>query len=635
MRVLIQQRSRYSYPQPAALGPQVIRLRPADHARARIESYRLDVAPENRVHWQRDPHGNRVARVTFKTGQLVRDLEIVVELAVDVRPVNPFDFFVDDRAKQIPFAYHDGLADELTPFFDTGDAAYHMGRLASEFSGSLPATGEIIGLLVRLNQAVHDRVAYVIRDEPGVWTPEETLANGRGSCRDVAVLLVALLRARGIAARFASGYLVQLTDEGMIPNEPKGVTRDVVDLHAWAEVFIPGAGWVGLDATSGLFTGEGHIPLACTASPKTAAPLEGTSSEAATGAAFATTISRLGHETRPTAPYSDDVWRELQDAGDRVDGALRAAGLDVWIGGEPTFTARERQDAEEWQGAALGADKWRRGQELATTLRDRIAPGGVVLHRMGKHYPGESLPRWALDVIARRDRKPLWPAHSFADTDSIDAARHVGEGLAAALGIPAELHEAYEDPWEVLRAEAALPPELDPRKSGLDDPEERRRLAKILDHGVGGVVGWVLPLGRGRTGWVTDRWEFRRHDLFLLPGDSPIGLRLPLGSLAAGAAPPLWADAPDLPDPRRDDDDTQAVHTRRPAASKAPQPGDPGVRVRTALAIEPRDGQLWVFLPPMPRFDDFARSSRRSKPCERARPSKSTSRATRRRRRSR
>jgi uncharacterized protein (DUF2126 family) len=583
----------------------MIRLRPADHARARIESYRLDIAPEHRIHWQRDPHGNHVARVTFKSGQVVHELGIVVELAVDVRPVNPFDFFIDDRARELPFGYPDGLADELAPFMEVGDAdpAYHMGRLASEFSGGLPMTGEVIGLLVALNQAVHQRVAYVIRDEPGVWTPEETLANGRGSCRDVAVLLVALLRQRGVAARFASGYLVQLTDEGMIPNEPKGVDRDVVDLHAWAEAYLPGAGWIGLDATSGLFTGEGHIPLACTASPKAAAPVDGTSSEAATDVAFETAIARLGHEARPTSPYNDDVWGALEDAGDRIDAALSASGLDVWIGGEPTFTARERQDLPEWQGAALGADKWRRGHELAGLLRDRLAPGGVVLHRMGKHYPGETLPRWALDVIARRDRTPLWPARSLVDTGSIDAARQLGIELASALGVAGELHDAFEDPWEVLRDEAALPPELDPRKSGLDDPEERRRLAKILDRGVGSVVGWVLPLARGRSGWVTDRWQFRRNHLFLLPGDSPIGLRLPLGSLAAGAMPPLWADAPELPDPRIDDD--QTVHTRRAGAAARWQPAEPGIGVRTALAIEPRDGKLWLFLPPMPRFDDF------------------------------
>ncbi|MGE0400418.1 MAG: transglutaminase family protein [Kofleriaceae bacterium] len=601
MRVLIQHRSRYLYPSPTLLGPQVIRLRPADHARAIIESYRLDIAPEHRVHWQRDPHGNQIARVTFKAGQRVPALEMTVELAVDVRPVNPFDFFVDDRAKKLPFAYPDHLATELGPYFDLDDPAYRMGARARDLLASVPSEGDTIDVLVRLNSAVNGGIRYVIRDEPGVWTPEETLANGRGSCRDAAVLLVALMRSRGIAARFVSGYLVQLTDEGMIPDEPKGVDRDVVDLHAWAEAYVPGAGWIGFDGTSGLLCGEGHIPLAATATPLAAAPLDGTSELAASSVEFSTSIMRLGHEARPTAPFTDEVWRELVAAGDRADAALSSAGLSVWIGGEPTFCAREQQDADEWQGGALGEDKWRRGRALAATLRDRLATGGVVLHRMGKHYPGESRPRWALDVIGRRDGGELWPTRDLDDTGRVGEAERFALALAAALGVEPALHPAFEDPWEVLRAEAALPPAIDPRTAGLDDPEERRRLAHVMQRGVGSVVGFVLPLARGASNeWMTDRWTFRRGELFLLPGDSPIGLRLPLDSLGPGLAPPLWADAPIIDDPRTgDDEDTQARRVVR-----APL-GDAARGVRTAIAIEPREGQLWAFLPPVPSFDDF------------------------------
>ena len=616
VRVLIQHRSRYTYPRPALLGPHVIRLRPTDHARAKIESYKLAIAPEHRLHWQRDPHGNHVARVTFKAGQRVEALEHVVELAVDIRPVNPFDFFIDERAKRAPFRYPDGLDAELAPYFDTGDPAYRLGKRAIALLDAVPASGDTIELLIKLNAAVRERVAYVIRDEPGVWTPEETLVNGRGSCRDAAVLLVALMRARGIAARFVSGYLVQLTDEGMIPDEPKGVERDVVDLHAWAEAYVPGAGWIGFDGTSGLLCGEGHIALASTASPAAAAPLDGTADLAAGDVSFSTSIMRLGHETRPTTPYTDDVWHALLAAGDRADAELTAAGLEVWIGGEPTFTARPdgagSHDAPEWLGAALGADKWRRGRALAATLRDRLAPGGVVLHRMGKHYPGESRPRWALDVIGRRDGTALWPARSLLDSSSIDAARAFGTALARALGIAPELHAAFEDPWEVLRAEAHLPPAIDPRSAGLDDPEERRRLAAILDRGVGREVGYALPLARrksdagdDRSGWLTDRWQLRREHLFLVPGDSPLGLRLPLAALGAGYVPPVWAEAPAFPDPRRDDEGEQAARVSGSARVVHAPVIDASLGLRTALAIEPRDGQLWVFLPPLPRFEDF------------------------------
>ena len=611
MRVSIQHRSRYVYPRPALLGPQTIRLRPAEHARARIESYTLAIEPEHRLHWQRDPHGNHIARVTFKAGQALEALSIVVELVVDIRPVNPFDFFIDDRAKQLPFRYPDRLDSELAPYLDTSDPAYRIGAKATALLSSLAWSGVTIDALVNLNSVVRERIAYVIRDEAGVWTPEETLANGRGSCRDSAVLLVALLRAQGIAARFVSGYLVQLADEGMIPDEPKGVPHDVVDLHAWAEAYLPGAGWIGFDATSGLLCGEGHIPLAATASPSHAAPLDGTSDIGSTAAEFKTTIARLGHEVRPTAPYTDEVWSALVEGGDRADAALVAAGLDVWIGGEPTFTAREGQTKEEWQGGAIGADKWRRGRQLVELLRERLAPGGVVFHRMGKHYPGESLPRWALDVVARRDGTAIWPKRVVVDDGSIEAATRVGELLAAALGVAPELHAAFEDPWEVLRTEAALPFDIDPRKAGLDDPEERHRLAAIMDRGIGRVVGLVLPLGRTSDGWITERWRLRREHLFLLPGDSPIGLRLPLGSVVGAAEPVTWADAPDLPDPRRaePDDQKQAVHADRGArpsgrASETPD-NPPDTSVHTALAIEPRDGQLWVFLPPTARFEDF------------------------------
>ena len=603
MRVLVQHRSRYLYPRPALLGPQLIRLRPADHARARIDSYRIDVRPEHRMHWQRDPHGNRLARVTFKTGQLVEALDILVELAVDIQPINPFDFFIDDRAKTVPFSYPDELAAELGVFLDMTDPAYRLGRRAIELLDAVPATGDTVGLLVEVNRLVRERVAYVIRDEPGVWTPEETLEHGRGSCRDSAVLLVALLRARGIAARFVSGYLIQLTDEGMIPNEPKGVDRDVVDLHAWAEAYVPGAGWIGLDGTSGLLTGEGHIPLACTATPALAAPLEGTSNVGATSVEFSTAIARLGHETRPTAPFTDEVWGELLAAADRADAVLAAADLEVTVGGEPTFTARDNASATEWQGGALGPDKWQRGRQLAGELLDRLAPGGLVLHRQGKHYPGESTPRWALDVIARRDGVALWPARELRGEATIGDAERFGRELGAALGIAPELHEAFEDPWEVVRGEAQLPPEVDPRRAGLDDPEERRRLARIFGHGVGSVVGYVLPLARRETAWRTERWSFRRGELFLLPGDSPIGLRLPLGSLAAVPAP--LPDLPDVPDPRRDAPDEGQAAERRTAAPRRPRPDELDVGIRTALAIEPRDGELWVFVPPQDTFDDF------------------------------
>jgi uncharacterized protein (DUF2126 family)/transglutaminase-like putative cysteine protease len=636
VRILIQHQSRYRYPRPAALGPQIVRLRPASHTRARIERYRLEVAQDHRLHWQQDPHGNHLARLTFKLGQRVTSLDLLVELAVEINPINPFDFFVDDRARIAPFTYPDGLAAELAPFLDRRDDAYKLGPRAERLSAELAAGGDTVGMLVELNRQVNQRVRYVIRDEPGIWTPEETLTQGRGSCRDSAVVMVALCRARGLAARFVSGYLIQLADEGMLADEPRGVSRDVVDLHAWAEVYLPGAGWIGFDATSGLMTGEGHIPLACTATPALAAPLEGTSDVGAEAVEFSTSIARIGFEPRPTAPYPDDVWDAVLAGGDAADAVLATAELAVTVGGEPTFVSRLEPDLPEWNGAALGDSKWERGLALADELRNRLAPGAAVVHRLGKRYPGESLPRWALEVIGRRDGTPLWPDRALPRDASPGMAHHLLEELCAALGLPPTMQTAREDPWPIIRDEHLLPIDAELATIDVDDAEDRRRLAKLIDQGASKVVGWVLPLARSKDGrsWITERWQLRRGELFLIPGDSPIGLRLPLSSLPPGEPAPMWEDAPTSPDPRREDQDPattlddelpdasqgqsqsqdqspSAIPAARAIAVGSIPPWSPSapatlaVGVRTALCVEPRDGILWVYLPPLGRFADF------------------------------
>jgi uncharacterized protein (DUF2126 family) len=561
------------------------------------------VTPAGELKWQQDPYGNHVARLTWKAGTKVPELDVLVEFTCDVRPVNPFDFFVDDRCKEAPFAYPAETRQDLTPFLDTRETSVAGGSRLAEFLAGLPKGGDTVQLVVALNAAVNRAVRYVIREEPGIWTPEETLGNGRGSCRDSAVLLIAALRSRSLAARFVSGYLIQLTDEGMIPDAPKGVGRDVVDLHAWAEVFIPGAGWIGLDATSGLLCGEGHIPLACTAVSPLAAPVEGTSDVASSGVTFSMTVGRLGHEPRPTRPYEDDVWEELLASGAAVDRRLGEAGLKLTIGGEPTFNSREHPDAPEWNGEAMGETKWTQGRRLAGELRARLAPGGVVLRRFGKLYPGETLPRWALDVIGRRDGVALWARRpDLAEGRDGGAARAFAEALARRLGLAAHLHPAFEDPWRFLQEEASLPVDVDPLDADLDDPEERQRLARVLDRGLGREAGWVLPLARSGAGWESDHWTFRRGHLFLIPGDSPIGLRLPLGALGPGFVPVPFEEPFDPPDPRREEpDEKKAAQSALRVASSVFRGGP----VRTALCVESRDGGLHVFLPPVATAADF------------------------------
>jgi uncharacterized protein (DUF2126 family) len=615
MRLLLQHETVYRYPRPASLGPHEIRLRPATHARARIETYALRVSEPSSIRWQRDPSGNHVAHVTFPKGARLPELVVQVEMAIDVRPVNPFDFFVDDRCQELPFRYPDELRADLEPFLEESDPSIAGGPLLRSFLESLPSSGKTVSAVVELNRLVQEHTRYVIREEPGIWTPEETLRQGRGSCRDSAVLLVAALRSRGLAARFVSGYLVQLTDEGMIPDEPRGVGRDVVDLHAWAEVFLPGAGWIGLDATSGLLCGEGHIPLACVARPGLGAPVTGTSDVASDSFAFSMRVGRLGHEARPTTPYADETWDALLTASDRADEALAQAGLRLTVGGEPTFNSRLHAEAPEWRTAALGPTKWEQGTALADELRDRMAPGGVVLRREGKWYPGESLPRWALDVVGLRDGTRLWTGGGTGTDATAAAAERLAGAIAARLGLPAgSPMPAFEDPWRYVRDEADLPPGVDPLRADLADDEARRRLARVLDHGLGRPAALVVPLGREGGGWRTDRWEFRRGHLFLVPGDAPAGLRLPLRSLGG----PLPAPAPPEPpyplDPRveeialarlreekarREEEGEQRAGARRDAPVRLPA-------VRTALCVEARDGDLLVFLPPLATAREFA-----------------------------
>ncbi|HET8725276.1 MAG TPA: transglutaminase family protein [Anaeromyxobacteraceae bacterium] len=614
MRLLLQHDTVYRFPRPAALGPHQVRLRPADHARARIESYALRVTEPAQIRWQRDPSGNHVAHVSFPKGARLPELAIRVELAVDIRPVNPFDFFLDDRCETVPFRYPDELAPDLAPFLDRDDPSLAGGPGLDAFLAGLPSGGATVPFVVELNRLVNERVRYVIREEAGIWTPEETLRQGRGSCRDSAQLLVAALRSRGLAARFVSGYLVQLTDEGMIPDEPRGVGRDVVDLHAWAEVFLPGGGWIGLDATSGLLCGEGHIPLACVARPALGAPVIGTSDVGAESFGFEMRVGRLGHEARPTTPYPEETWEALLEASDRADAALAEEGLTLTVGGEPTFNSRLHPEAPEWRGEALGPTKWEQGKALAEELRDRMAPGGAILRREGKWYPGESLPRWALDVVGMRDGTRLWTGGGSRRVATPEAAETLVRAIATRLGVgTGSVRAAYEDPWQYVRDEADLPPGVDPTKADLADAEDRRRLARVLDHGLSTPSAWALPLARGAGGWSTDRWTFRRERLFLIPGDAPAGLRLPLRSLGGPLPSPAAPEPAWVPDPRAEEvaEARRRAEKRRAAETGAQKVVEvEGARpvlpaVRTALCVEPRGGELFVFLPPLPTAADF------------------------------
>jgi uncharacterized protein (DUF2126 family) len=627
LHVALTHRTSYRYDRAVSLGPQTIRLRPAPHARTPVLAYSLNVTPKPHfLNWQQDPQGNFLARVVFP--EKVTRFEVAVDLVADMATINPFDFFLEPQAEEFPFAYDPVLEHELAPF----RRLEAPGPLLEAMIAAVPREKRrTIDLLIDLNRQVQARIAYIVRMEPGVWSPQRALEEGRGSCRDSAWLLVMLLRHLGFAARFVSGYLVQLVGDVKPLEGPEGPEADFTDLHAWAEVYLPGAGWIGFDATSGLMAGEGHIPLAATPDPQSAAPIEGGVEKSEVEFGFEMKVRRILETPRTTKPYSEAQWQAILATGAEVDRALARGQVRLTMGGEPTFVAASDFEAAEWNTNALGPTKRRYAGTLLRRLAPLWAPGAVLHHGMGKQYPGEPLPRWALSAHWRTDGQPVWEnPELLADPDrdrgtatAEDAARFAAV-LAERLQVdPAMALPAHEDVHYYLWREHRLPANVTMEDSKLRDPLERARMVRLFAQGLAAPVGTVLPLRRvkerGARRWQTAKWHFRSDTLFLLPGDSPIGLRLPLDSLP-------WAD-PATVEPEFERDPFEAADELPPqevlrAGHAAPVgsgvedwrpqvealPEDERARkepVRTALAVEPRGGLIHVFLPPLTAGEDW------------------------------
>ncbi|HEX9646263.1 MAG TPA: transglutaminase family protein, partial [Alphaproteobacteria bacterium] len=629
LHVALNHQTDYRYDRLVRMGPQVVRLRPAPHARTPIVSYALNIEPTGHfLNWQQDPHGNYLARIVFP--DKVRAFHVEVDLVADMVVHNPFDFFLEPEAEQYPFRYEPALMADLAPYLKTEAAGPLLTAWLEPYRDREPL--RTVDVLVELNARLQSDVEYVIRMEPGVQALEETLSLGRGSCRDTGWLLVQVLRHLGIASRFISGYLIQLVADQKALDGPSGTDRDFTDLHAWAEAYLPGAGWVGLDPTSGLFTGEGHIPLAATPHPATAAPISGALDECEIDFSHRMSVTRVAESPRVTKPYSDDQWREIDAFGRRLDAELQVNDVRLTIGGEPTFVAVDDPDAPEWNTAAVGPTKRRLAAALIKRLRDRFAPGGLLHFGQGKWYPGEPLPRWAFALYWRRDGRPLWHDDALIADDahdyrvSIDHARSFAEGIARRVEVEvASVMPAYEDPWHFIEQERKLPENLDPARNKLDDPLARARLAKVFERGLGQPSGFVLPLQRwnardGSRRWRSQPWSTRARHLFLVPGDSPLGLRLPTDSLpyVTPSNYPYIVPA----DPFAERAELPAIDPRRQPFLRAhggPGPGfEPPQRVvgqvaevggrrvvRAALSVEPRDGRLCVFLPPTETVEDY------------------------------
>ncbi len=655
IRVALTHITHYKYDRLIRMSPHVVRLRPAPHTRTPILSYRLKVAPEKHfLNWQQDPYSNYLARLAFP--EPAAELRVEVGLVAEMTVINPFDFFVETAAEKYPFQYESVLQKELQPYLHAGPAGCELSRLVALHQKKKLRS---IDFLVEINRDIHQRLKYTVRLEPGVQSPEETLRLKQGSCRDFAWLQVNLMRHLGLAARFVSGYLIQLVADVKPLDGPAGTPVDFTDLHAWTEVYLPGAGWIGLDATSGLLTGEGHIPLACTAEPSSAAPVSGLVDECKTEFSFDMTVKRIYETPRVTKPYKQEQWTQIALTGQRVDDDAVAADIRMTMGGEPTFVSIDDMDGPEWNSAALGPKKKLLGAELLKRLQKRFAPGGLLHHGQGKWYPGESLPRWSFACFWRKDGQPIWnDPQLIADEantslyDSVHARRFInalierlGEGAASEHILP-----AYEDVWYYLWKERRLPVNVNPLDNKIDNPEDRARLARVFEAGLDKVVGYALPvrnIGSAGSGfWQTGAWFFRPEKMFLIPGDSPIGYRLPLDSLP-------WVGKVDYPytyprDPmeklpplprtarqgfiRRAPSTVQPLGFREqtaddyisPDGSMSPEmlkeyrrllaasstenvePGKPAPWIiRTAICVEPRNGVLRIFMPPLRYAEDY------------------------------
>jgi len=625
IRVALHHKTTYKYDRLVKLSPQVIRLRPAPHSRTPITAYSLKIDPPGHfINWQQDPHSNYLARVVFPDP--VDHFDVEVDVVAEMTVINPFDFFLEPYAEEFPFRYEALLEHELNAYL----LPEQPGEKMTEYLAGIDRSPKrMIDFLVGLNQQLQSHIGYVIRLEPGIQTPEFTLTHCTGSCRDSAWLLVQILRNLGLAARFVSGYLIQLKPDVKPLEGPQGPQSDFTDLHAWTEVYLPGAGWVGLDPTSGLFAGEGHIPLAATPQPSGAAPVTGGVDPCEVSFEHLMEVTRVHEDPRVTLPYTEAQWEKIEALGHQIDRDIEARDIRLTMGGEPTFVSIDNMEGAEWNTDALGPEKLAAGGKMLRRLQECFAPGALLHYGQGKWYPGEQLPRWSMGCYWRNDGLPMWRDLGLLATDESPTAFGVADAerlattLARRLGLSEKyVQPAFEDEFYYRQKERQLPVNVSPAENKLEDSQESKRVRAVFELGLKTPRAFVLPLQRSETterknepNWETSLWPLRSGELFLVPGDSPAGLRLPLSGLpwikpedARKVHPPdpMAAQKP-LPEPKHfSPDDPTLVRSTGTERDRQPKPGESAAWVvRTALCVEARQGKIFVFMPPPDRTEDY------------------------------
>ncbi len=585
-QVSLNHRTQYRYEKPVSIGPQVVRLRPAPHCRTPILSYSLSVSPASHLlNWQFDLHNNYLARLLFpdKTDEFLVEVNLVANLS----PFNPFDFFLEPGVEDFPFEYPRELTANIEPYLLLDPAGPLLRAFLRKFPREKRGT---ISFLVDLNRRVKDQIDYETRLDPGVQTCEQTLEKGKGSCRDSAWLLVQILRHLGIAARFVSGYLIQLSPDERSPESNSAPATDSAAFHAWAEAFLPGAGWIGMDPTSGLFASEGHIPLVCTPNVSTGAPIDGTVEPAKVDFDYSMSIRRLHDDApRPSKPFTDQAWTEVEKVAHRVDSDLEAQDVRLTFGGEPTFVGIDEPESPQWNIDALGPIKRTRALALIRRLREKMAPGAVLHYGQGKWYPGEPLPRWAMSCSWRADGVAVWENIDLIAQEDSDQHLDTTDALKFVQSLTHRLQVSVDNILPAFNNEAETEP-----------------------------AGYILPIRRrqpeSRLSWSSQLWFPRPRHLLLSPGDSPIGYRLSTESIPWVAPDEIEYEheaapfanrikLPSLRTPRMDLFHKNSTADPLPALSSAAETAPE--LIRPAVCVQSRENRLHVFLPYVSNLADY------------------------------